>query len=654
MGVIVKIIGENNGSDEYEAGLKIKGLIEQLPANVIGEVVIYPNATILGQAVKDIDIVVMGELKNYTPSLKYYECGEEKNDKISIESFCLAIEVKSHNADVIVREGTNWLVPYKKRLHNVTEQSNQQKTSLFSFFKNQIGVSPYVTNVIWFTETLHSEIDELKKSGNSKIEANVLPGECDFKEFAQQIVLQSNIYRRRSNIVISAIPSEYDLQRFEKAMNFFSVQKTGMGALTRKRVEQITKKTIEGGIVQRQNGKFSIYRGKAGTGKTVGLIQTAIEMVEEDDCRILILTYNKLLVADIRRLFALAELPDMFDARCVGINTLQSFFYKLVNRCIYDGKLDSLVFIENYEAYMKEVLETISDDTIQEIVVEQCRQDFDLNWDYVFVDEAQDWTNFERDILLKVFSPEKVVIADGGQQFVRKISPCDWMIIRERNNIKLKKCLRQKSNLIKALNKINEYFGLVGNKIIGSEHMVGGRIIVTDDESKVTGIIKLEVEKLQEAGNALYDCLCMVPSELVSKAYGSREFKNTDEFAKNGLPIWDGTNADNRASMIIPSDQIRVIQYDSSRGLEGWTCICLNLDSFIEEKMTLYTADDNRNELMLESEDELRTKYLLNWLFMPLTRAIDSVVISLKSRESEIGKMLFKIAEENPDYINWV
>ena len=654
MGVIVKVIGENNGSDEYEAGLKIKGLIEQLPANVIGEVVIYPNATILGQAVKDIDIVVMGELKNYIPSLKYYECGEEKNDKISIESFCLAIEVKSHNADAIVREGTNWLVPYKQRLHNVTEQSNQQKTSLFSFFKNQIGVSPYVTNVIWFTETLHSEIDELKKSGNSKIESNVLSGECDFKEFAQQIVLQSNIYRRRNNIVISAIPSEYDLQRFEKAMDFFSVQKTGMGALTRKRVEQITKKTIEGGIVHRQNGKFSIYRGKAGTGKTVGLIQNAIEMVEEDDCRILILTYNKLLVADIRRLFALAELPDMFDARCVGINTLQSFFYKFANRCIYDGKLDSLVFIENYETYMKEVLETISDDTIQEIVVEQCRQDFDLNWDYVFVDEAQDWTNFERDILLKVFSPEKVVIADGGQQYVRKISPCDWMIVRERNNIKLKKCLRQKSNLIKALNKINEYFGLVENKIIGSENMVGGRIIVTDDESKVMGIIKMEVEKLQEAGNALYDCLCMVPSELVSKEYGSREFKNTDEFAQNGLPIWDGTNADNRASMLIPSDQIRVIQYDSSRGLEGWTCICLNLDSFIEEKMTLYTADDNRNELMLESEAELRTKYLLNWLFMPLTRAIDTVVISLKSRESEIGEILFKIAEENPDYINWV
>ncbi len=47
MGVIVKIIGENKSSDEYEAGLRLKELIESLPANVIGEVVIFPNAQIL-------------------------------------------------------------------------------------------------------------------------------------------------------------------------------------------------------------------------------------------------------------------------------------------------------------------------------------------------------------------------------------------------------------------------------------------------------------------------------------------------------------------------------------------------------------------------------------------------------------------------------
>ncbi len=40
---------------------------------------IFPNAQILGQAVKDIDIVVLGELHNYAPSLRYYEEGEALN-----------------------------------------------------------------------------------------------------------------------------------------------------------------------------------------------------------------------------------------------------------------------------------------------------------------------------------------------------------------------------------------------------------------------------------------------------------------------------------------------------------------------------------------------------------------------------------------------
>ena len=151
MGVIVNVIGERNNSDEYIAGLKLKSLIESLPGNVLGEVIIYPNATLFGQAVKDLDIVVLGELQNYTPSLRYYENGEMKTDSIGIESFCLVIEVKSHNASVISRQGTDWYVPYGRHMHNVTAQSNGQKISLLTFFNNPVGISPSATNIIWFT-----------------------------------------------------------------------------------------------------------------------------------------------------------------------------------------------------------------------------------------------------------------------------------------------------------------------------------------------------------------------------------------------------------------------------------------------------------------------------------------------------------------------
>ncbi len=654
MGVIVNIIGENNNSDEYNAGLKLKSLIESLPGNVLGEVVIYPNATLFGQAVKDVDIVVLGELQNYAPSLKYYENGDAKMDKIFIESFCMVIEVKSHNASAITRQGTDWFVPYGRSMHNVTNQSNGQKTSLFTFFNNQVGISPFVTNVIWFTETLHSEIDNLKIAMNHKLDTNALSGDCDFKEFMQQVVLQSNVYRRRNQIVINAIPSECELKRFETAMEFFSRQKMGMGELTRKRVEQITRKTIEGGLIHKEKGKLSIYRGRAGTGKTIGLIQTAINLVDEEDCRVLILTYNKLLVADIKRLFALADLPDMFDYRCVEINTLQAYFYRLINKCIYDGRLKSSSFIENYDSYMSDAVETLKDESIRAIISEQCMQDNELNWNYVFVDEAQDWTEAERDVLLSIFNAEQIVIADGGQQFVRKIKPCDWLIVRDRSNVKLKKCLRQKSNLIKFINRINEQYESNDNRIVGSENMVGGKVIVVANHPQTLPTIKKELSLLIENGNAYYDCLCMVPPGFVCREFDNRRFKYADEFCKNGIDIWDGTNPINRDNTAIPSEQIRVIQYESARGLEGWISVCLNLDQFIESKMNAYNADDNRNELLLESEEDLRKKYLLNWLMVPLTRAIDTLIITLADEYSDIGRMLAQIAEENPDFIDWI
>lgn len=545
-------------------------------------------------------------------------------------------------------------MPYGKRTHNVTDQSNKQKIALMNFFNYQLQVSPYITNVIWFTETTQDEINNLKKITNRKLDSNVLSGDSSFKDFVQQVVLQTNPHKYHGKYVYDVIPYENSLEQFSKAMSFFSVQKNGMGELTRKRVEQITKKSIDNIVMSSGEGKISIYRGRAGTGKTIGLIQTAIHLVDDEEKRVLILTYNKLLVADIKRLFALAELPDMFEDQCVEITTLHAFYYRLLNRCVYDGKLDSSAYLDNYESFIKEAIELLNDEAAMDIVREQCSEDSELDWDYVFVDEAQDWTSYERDLLLRVFKPEQIVVADGGQQFVRKISPCDWLVVKDRNNVKLKKCLRQKKNLIKFLNNINDYYEINTGKIVGPEEMNGGRVLVVSSDDTLHSVIRDEVNRTVQMGNTKYDCLCMVSPDLVQKSAGERRFKRKEDFLNLGIDIWDGTNPDNRDNYGISAEQMRVIQYDSARGLEGWLCICMNLDTFIEDKMKEYQSDSIRNELLLESEEELKTKYLLNWLFVPLTRAIETIVISVADVDSEIGKMLKELSLSNPDYITWL
>ena len=52
--------------------------------------------------------------------------------------------------------------------------------------------------------------------------------------------------------------------------------------------------------------------------------------------------------------------------------------------------------------------------------------------------------------------------------------------------------------------------------------------------------------------------------------------------------------------------------------------------------------------------EEKRIKYLMNWALIPLTRAIDSLIITLKNPESDISKGLLEVAEKCMDYVEIV
>lgn len=65
MAVITRVIGDNDGSDEYAAAERLKHIIvNTIPSTAMGEIVLFPNATLYGQAVKDVDIMMIGSLKN--------------------------------------------------------------------------------------------------------------------------------------------------------------------------------------------------------------------------------------------------------------------------------------------------------------------------------------------------------------------------------------------------------------------------------------------------------------------------------------------------------------------------------------------------------------------------------------------------------------
>ena len=78
-----------------------------------------------------------------------------------MQNFCTTIEIKKHAISGIVLNGTDFYVRYGKDLHSVTLQSNKQRISAMSFFKQSLNFSPYITNIIWFTQATNDEIKSL-------------------------------------------------------------------------------------------------------------------------------------------------------------------------------------------------------------------------------------------------------------------------------------------------------------------------------------------------------------------------------------------------------------------------------------------------------------------------------------------------------------
>lgn len=520
MSVHIKIIGSKPDSDEYLGAVRLKGILEDgLPNNVIGEIVLHANATLIGQTVKDIDILMLGTLQNCISSVNFTDANTNIiNDRVEFASFCTAIEIKSHSISGIVRQGTEFYVRYGADLHPVTTQSNEQKIAVKNYLERSIGASPYVTNIIWFTGVSNEELNSLLSTGSKTMPSNVLPYSFSLKELLQLLVWQKQPKFYRGGYRFNSFNYSLSMENLTKVFQQFSRAKASMGVLTRKRIEQITTKAIKSSVQKPIEGKLSIYRGRAGTGKTVGLIQLAISLVDEEDARVLLLTYNRALVSDLRRLFTLAELPDMFSYSCVSVNTMQSFFFRIANEVLFNGTLEGESFLEKYEEILNDLIGFIeSGDDSLDLIREVMHSDDYLNWDYCLIDEAQDWLKIEQRIVLKLFDKDRIIVADGGQQFVRRIEPCDWSSLPDRKSTKLKHSLRQKSNIVKFINHYLDELGRSEQRISTSDKLTGGKIIICNDNEQKFKIFQEELDNLKSVGNIPYDMLFLAPETMVEK-----------------------------------------------------------------------------------------------------------------------------------------
>jgi len=335
--VTIDIIGDE-ATAEYQAAEQLANLLRaDLQPQEEGRILIVSNVTCFGQKVKDIDLVVFAvfpkgikrRVRCRTQRAKNSELEDKQARDIRFRSFCLCIEVKDHSAGGVDLQGSRALVQYKGKWSDVTNQSEQQKYSLIGFLKDTVNWSPYVTNLIWFRNLTRDDLP-----GHPH---NWMPNEPTLS-WMLHLICQQNIpsyFHLGGYYSVSCTGNDAAADGFDKlqeAADFFSHVERNLGKLTRERLEKITRTAIlkDQDYAKSIGEKLVVVRGRAGTGKTIKLLHIAHDLCVNHDQRCLILTYNKALVSDIRRLLALAKIDTDVSSATVAVRTVHSFIRELV------------------------------------------------------------------------------------------------------------------------------------------------------------------------------------------------------------------------------------------------------------------------------------------------------------------------------------
>ena len=77
---------------------------------------------------------------------------------------------------------------YGNRLHCATLQFDKQKIATKSFFEKSLSFSPFITNIIWFTQVTADGVTELLESGEVRLPSNVVGNDFEFRELMQLLI----------------------------------------------------------------------------------------------------------------------------------------------------------------------------------------------------------------------------------------------------------------------------------------------------------------------------------------------------------------------------------------------------------------------------------------------------------------------------------
>ncbi|WP_322886019.1 AAA family ATPase (plasmid) [Sinorhizobium medicae] len=425
---MIEIVGVQEGQ-EHEAALHIRRLLlnvwPDLGQGRRDTVKIFVGFKMYGQSVEDLDLVVVGvfdEPREFAVEYKFHPRETEPfvPRQAWVKNFALLIEVKSHDAGGVHFDDKVASVRYMRngtaRWECVTEKNRTQMFELKKYLARHGLDRIHVQDLILFTGLREIDLPERPH--------NCVANDASFERYLNVLGQISRPHRNGNRVTLSFGTDEAFKGVLAGKFGLFeAIEPT---PLDRRRMDIIAKKSVPDEWLNDLGKRQTILRGRGGVGKTVNLLQMAYRSYDQRQERSLLLTFNKALVADLRRTMALLGVPRSVENGGIAIETAHGFFGRAMLALgvisDYDGFLDDF---EHHKANLVEFLQTgtISAEDLLEL---GRGSPADFDWDLIFVDEGQDWPQDEIDILRRIFGTKRITVSDGIDQFVRD-GVADWI-----------------------------------------------------------------------------------------------------------------------------------------------------------------------------------------------------------------------------------
>jgi hypothetical protein len=610
-----------------------------------------------------------------------------------VKSFVACVEVKNHSSDAVRCHGTHLEVRYRGAWKNATAQAAEQVWALkdfqeFSYNGNAQRGRTYVQSLLWLPRVSPDAFEKALPSGRT----DIVCGDLSWQRLIDGFEINNAQGKVQTLVPVGQDNKYHSYESFVEALT----AKVEPTRLDLRRVNALTQERFDAdkqGYIRNLGRGLLMFRGRAGTGKTFALEQMAIHLARQGKST-RIVTYNHGLISDMarsmriirdrhkdidpvpivetrwmlmRELFGLAfgddavsraaKLFDLKEREALYLRALgdpQTFLQEAIPHC---GNL--IVVQEHPDKPAKQ--ETWGD------ICEYYR-DFSAPYDFLLVDEGQDWSTEHRDLMYDVFGPGQVIVADGVDQFVDR-ARCDWDRgdIAKNRVVSLWTSRRTKAATCDTINDIARELDVPGWDVEPDQRLTGGRVTVLVEPQPRRALERalsiLAEDLATQPKMRPVDALVCLPQ---TSATPGANYCNLFEAVQkdSGADYWRGYNWGTRQNREYPSRQtaLRAVLYESCRGMEGWTTLCMGLDLFYDQVTAKPDIDVDGLREKLEADlffdhatlDEkvadAQRIYALNRLMIPLTRSMDHLVIHLADAESALGRVLKDIEHDKIDW----